>query len=307
VGKGRLTQAGVDVVIVAFNSGDTVGPAITAARASGPVNHVVVVDHGRDQSADVAVSFGATVVRNPLNPGFGAGQNRGRAATTSPYVLLLNPDARMRPGALEHGLQALEDTPEAALVQGTIINDRSGTAERSQGIELGWLHLWGRLLHLRALLSTRLGRFGATLVPVTRDHVARVSSRSGPVEALAATAILARREALEQVGGFDERFFLYGEDLDLCRRLRDKGWLLLALPVPWADHTSGASAASDWEREVAWWSGTMLYAARWWDTRAWRVGLAAAGCRATVLAVRHPRQARRVWSALVVRPRLLRR
>ena len=119
------------------------------------------------------------------------------------------------------------------------------------------------------------------------------------VEALAATAVLVRRDAFDQVGGFDAGYFLYGEDLDLCRRLRDAGWELVALPVPWADHDSGGSAASAWTRELDWWQGTMRFAARWWSRPAWRLAQGAAFVRWLRLALRHPRGAKAAWRALL--------
>ena len=84
-------------------------------------------------------------------------------------------------------------------------------------------------------------------------------------------AVLARRDALDALGGFDaEHYFLYGEDMDLCLRLRRAGWKLVALPDRWAAHISGASSASTRTREVEWWRGTMAYARRWWPRR-WRL------------------------------------
>ena len=103
-------------------------------------------------------------------------------------------------------------------------------------------------------------------MPSLRDHVERVPSAAEDVETLAAVSILVRRDAFDAIGGFDERYFLYGEDLDLCRRLRGAGWRLVSLPVAWASHHSGASASGWWDRELRWWEGTMQFAAHWWAT-----------------------------------------
>ena len=138
------------------------------------------------------------------------------------------------------------------------------------------MHLVGRAVGARRLLSCRPVRAVAGRFGVVADHVVRVPNAPEVVESLAATALLVRREAFVEVGGFDESFFLYGEDLDLCRRLRVAGWELLAIPEPTAHHDNGASSSTTTERELSWWRGTMRFSALWWSTAAWSVALAAA-------------------------------
>jgi N-acetylglucosaminyl-diphospho-decaprenol L-rhamnosyltransferase len=139
----------------------------------------------------------------------------------------------------------------------------------------------------------------ASRVPLLADHAQRRPDGVIGVEALAAVAVLARRDAIESVGGFDaERYFLYGEDMDLCMRLRRAGWSLAAIPNRWAAHISGASSKSSWDREVEWWRGTLAYARRWWGP-AWLVrGYGAAVIMVLRLVVRRPRQARRALALL---------
>lgn len=296
-----------DAVIVAYDSRDEIADCVATVRAAEGLGSVVVVDHGGDGSADVAAAAGAAVVRDPSNPGFGAGHNRGVARTTAPAVLLLNPDARLLPGAVEQGLAVLGDRPEVAAVQGIVLDTASGAPERSAGVALTPTHLWGRALRLRALLGWGPVGTLAGKVPSLSDHVARVPESASEVESLAATALLLRRSAFDEVGGFDERYFLYGEDVDLCRRLGEAGWTLLALPVPWASHRAGSSHRSAWRREVQWWRGTMTYAALWYDAWAWPEAVAAAILRTATLAVRRPGRARQAWRAMVVAPWRVRR
>ncbi len=300
----------VDVVIVGYRSGQRLLRAIESVSAEPSVGRVIVVDHGNGADATLAKVVGAVTVHDPTNPGFGAGQNAGRSFVTTPYVLVLNPDAEMRPGVIAEALVLLEARPEVGAVQGVIIG-RDGRPERSQGRAIGSLHLIGRAIgagwFLRnATARSLVERIGVGRIPSLADHVERVPRDTEDVEALAATAILFRVAALESVGGFDERYFLYGEDLDLARRLRGLGWRLTSIPAVWADHASGASSETTWDRELEWWRGTLRYFARWSTDAEWRrIGFA----RTVVagrLVLRRPRSAPAVREALTLSPRAVR-
>ncbi len=291
-----------DVVIVAYRSERHLPACLDALQLLGWHGDIVVVDHADGLSAVLAEARGAVGIEDPSNPGFGAGQNRGLAKTASPYVLMLNPDAVVDASGMRRGLAYLQAHPGVAAVQGVIRNGATGDVERSQGAELGPLHLWGRTVGARRLLRWPIARALARRVKSVRDHAERVPAEPVTVPYLAATAIVARREALESVGGFDERYFLYGEDLDLCRRLRRAGWELAALPWQFATHENGGSAATMWDRELEWWRGTMTFAARWWTAAAWSSALLAAACRAVILTVQRPRRARDVFAAFVCEP-----
>ena len=290
----------VDTVLVAYGSEDVIERAVTLARQLG--GRVVVVDHGDGASACRAACLGAVAVHDPSNPGFGAGQNHGIAFTTSDFVLLCNPDAEIVPAAVQTGAEFLRANPDVAAVQGVIVNRATGRPERSAGVELGPVHLLGRALGAKTLLRLPVVATMARRSSVLRDHADRVPAAPVEVESLAATAVLVRRLALDAVRGFDESYFLYGEDLDLCRRLRAIGWTLVALPEVWATHTSGGSAESGWNREANWWRGTLQFAAGRWDRSDWNAALAAAVVRWARLAVRHPLRARATFAAMVVDP-----
>jgi len=297
----------VDVVLVAYRSGPALEHALDALAAEPLVGTVVVVDHGDGSDAAVAAARGAVARHEPANPGFGAGQNAGVARSSASYVLLLNPDAELAPGALAAGVALLEDRPDVAAVQGVIRGRRTGVPERSQGNPPGPVQLVGRALRLKGFLAFAPVRALARRLPVVREDVDRVPVGVRDVENLAATAPLVRRTAYDAIGGFDERYFLYGEDLDLCRRWRRAGWSLVALPDPWAVHDEGASSASSWERELQWWRGTVRHAAQWWSAGAWALGLTAAVLRCATLMARRPGQARRAFDSMVADPWVQRR
>lgn len=293
---------GTSAVVVAFNSKDHLPSCLTALRRVPALMESVVVDHGDDGSAEVAASLGAVVLRDRANPGYGAGQNHGVAHTATEYVLLVNPDAVVDPSGVEQGIAVLDAAPDVAAVQGVIRNVVTGEPERSQGVALTPVHLVARALGLRRLL-----RFGVVhrvfrRAPIVADHVVRTPEEPTEVESLGATALLVRRKAFDAVGGFDEGFFLYGEDLDLCRRLREAGWRLVALPVHWADHAQGASSSGWWARELVWWEGTLRYAAHWWSGSAWAGARLATLLRIVPMIAARPKRAPEVLSRLVAAP-----
>lgn len=295
-------SSSLDVVIVAFNNGADIGRCVTSAYKLSSVGRVVVVNHGEGGATEVAAAAGAEVVSDPTNPGFGAGQNRGIKLTDAPYVLVLNPDAIPDPEGIAGGVHYLDIHPEVAAVQGGIINSRTGRAERSQGRAIAAMHLWGRAIGARRLLALPVVRRTARHLQPLQDHVERIPSSPTPVAYLAATALLVRRAAFDEVGGFDESYFLYGEDLDLCGRLRYRGWTLVALPDHWARHKGGGSAKGWWERETSWWEGTMRYAAAWWSGPRWLLALGAAMLRWIQLAVARPRGAGTAWRRVIWTP-----
>ncbi len=299
-----MNSAKFDVVIVAYENKRHLERLIPLLVSRETIERVVVVDHGQDGSGQVAESLGAVAVHRPENPGFGAGQNLGRTLGSAPLVLVLNPDVELDVSAVEAGRIYLSD-PDVGGVQGVIRSATDGMPERSAGDALRPIHLWGRLLGLRRLLGVPGVKPLARALGV-EDHVARAPTELREVETLAATATLYRRAALERVEGFDERLFLYGEDLDLCVRLRADGWRLLALPETWAVHEGGSSSADWWQRELVWWEGTLGFAALHWSARAWRIGAVAGVCRSVLLAAMRPSKVGETWRRLVTGPRRLR-
>lgn len=292
----------IDAVVVAYRSEDHIEECIEALQRIEGLASLVVVDNGDGESARRAAAVGARTLHDPSNPGFGMGHNRGVACGAAEYLFLVNPDALVVPDPVREGVALLKSRPDAAAVQGVIVNAATGSPERSQGRELRPVHLLGRAFALRSLLRFRPVRFLTGLAPAVSDHVDRAPTSVSETEWLAATAVLMRRAAFEQVGGFSDDYFLYGEDADLCHRLRASGWRLLAHPAQWAIHQGGASAATSVDREITWWNGTMTFAARWWSPSAWSVALLASLLVGARLMIRSPSDAGRVASFMIADP-----
>lgn len=261
----------VDVVIVSYNSESTLTRCIEAARAWDRVDQVIVVDNcSTDDSITAGRAVADHVVALETNRGFGSGQNVGVSRCRSDWVLILNPDAEVDAAGLEFGYCYATARDGVAMVEGTILRSTDGGVERWCGSEPGAIALLARLLRLRERLGERRLKAAARLAG-RRDYAIREVDEPSEVQFLAAVAPLVRRRAFEQVGGFDEEIFLYAEDIDLCHRLRDAGWALVALPVDWARHIGAASSEGHERRRARqWWeSHETLVRKHWTGPRRW--------------------------------------
>jgi N-acetylglucosaminyl-diphospho-decaprenol L-rhamnosyltransferase len=196
---------------------------------------VVVVDNAsRDGSPDTALaeSADARLIRNRTNRGFAAAANQGIAATSAPFVLLLNPDAEIVGGTLASLVKVAWEHPAAGAV-GALVRNPNGSIQPSAR----------RVPRLgEALGHAFLGPLFPSN-PYTRSYTMagwdRTTERE--VEWVSGSAMLLRREALAEVGLLDEGYFMYVEDVDLCTRLRRKGWQVLFSPELEVVHQIGVS------------------------------------------------------------------
>lgn len=208
----------LDVVIVTFDSAPML-PGVLGALPD-EANVFVVDNASRDGSADVAEAWGATVVRGRVNAGFGAASNRGAGLGSAELVLFLNPDAVIDADSLERLVQVVHADPRIGVVSPRLVYP-DGSLQRVQwpypSATVAWREAVG------------LGPGGE-------------NASDGFV---IGACFLVRREAFEAVGGFDVRFWLYGEEADLCRRIADLGWTIRRVPSAIAVHAGGASGGAD--------------------------------------------------------------
>lgn len=224
----------VDVVVVAYNSHETLR-ACAEPLAALPWVSVTVVDNASpDGSADAVSDLPVHVVRAPRNGGFAYGCNLGMAAGVAELVLLLNPDARIDPASLATLVAALRADPRAGAV-GPRTLDESGRLVWSQ-------RRFPRLrsTFAQAFFLQRAAPRASWTDEVIRDR--RAYERPGTPDWLSGACLLLRREAIDAVGGLDERFFLYSEETDLSKRLAAQGWRARYEPRATAHHEGGASA-----------------------------------------------------------------
>jgi N-acetylglucosaminyl-diphospho-decaprenol L-rhamnosyltransferase len=234
---------GVTAVIVNYNAGAELRQALQsiAADIGGDPWEAVVVDNAStDGSAEIALEFQlhAALVRNPQNVGFGRAVNQGLAAARAPLVLIMNPDCRLEPGAIARLAHTLSGHPDCAIA-GPRILDPGGTEQGSARGDPNMITgLFGRSAALRRMFPG-LGVSERNVIPSTLVP----KGESLPVDWLSGACMLARADALREVGGFDERYFLYWEDADLCRRLRLSGRHVRYVPSATAVHRVGHSSS----------------------------------------------------------------
>jgi N-acetylglucosaminyl-diphospho-decaprenol L-rhamnosyltransferase len=228
----------VTVVVVAYRSRHDLPSCLdsVAAEVAGLAVETVVVENG---SADGTLEWlrehsAATVLlENPSNRGFAAAANQGAGVARGRRLLFLNPDARLLPGCLRALVEALDQCPEAGLA-GAQLQYQGGSPQPSAWLEPGLASLAFEALFLYNLFPrARLyGLFAPGLDPVA-------------VPTLSGACLLLDTAFFRQLGGFDERFFLYFEDTDLSLRARALGRTLLLVPKAQAAHAIGGSAFQD--------------------------------------------------------------
>jgi GT2 family glycosyltransferase len=224
----------IDAVVVAYNSQATLRACVKPLVETDGVGVTVVDNASPDDSAAAIDDLMVRIVRAPRNGGFSYGCNLGASGGSAELVLLINPDARIDSASLGAMADALTSDRRVGAVGPRILDD-TGALVWSQR----------RFPRLRSTFSRAL--FLHRLFPhawwsdeVVRD--APAYGQAGSPDWVSGACILIRRSLLEELGGLDERFFLYCEDTDLCLRLRDAGFAVRYEPGATARHQGGASS-----------------------------------------------------------------
>lgn len=193
-----------------------------------PPETIVIDNASTDGSADmVANDFpGVRLIRNTENIGFGRANNQGIVLAQGHYILLLNSDTLLPPGVLAQLVDFMETHPQAGACSPRLLLPDG----RPQPYAFGGDPSLGYLL-----------RRGVNRLLFKRPLHDWAATTSQPVDWVSGACLLLRREALQQTGGFDEAFFMYFEDVDLCLRLRQAGWQVWHHPAVGITHIGGQS------------------------------------------------------------------
>jgi hypothetical protein len=229
----------LSTVIVNYRSREPLLQCLGAleADAADLAYETVVVDNDPSDGALAAVAAQYPTIRgipNAENVGYARAINQGIAATTGEFVLAMNPDCVLEPGSIPALIAHLRAHPRTAIA-GPRILDSDGTLQYSARSFPDHL----TFLFNRYSLLTRLfpnNPWSRRYLLSDWDHR---SLRD--VDWLSGACMLVRREAIDQVGGMDERFFMFNEDVDWCRRMKLAGWAVSYVPGAQVVHHIGAS------------------------------------------------------------------
>ena len=218
-----MTRASdVTVVIPNYNGAALLPATLDALAVQAPGElEVLVVDNGSsDASLSVLAERDVRVLALPRNTGFAGGANAGVRAAARPYVVVLNSDARPEPGWLDALLAAVPASPADVWAWGSVLVDDAGVVESAGD---GWRH-------------------GTTAYKLLQGSpVTALPGRPYEVFAPPGAAPMFRRDVFQRLGGYDESFFLYYEDIDLAWRARLQGHRALLVPGARVRHLGGAS------------------------------------------------------------------
>ncbi|MCV2394166.1 glycosyltransferase family 2 protein [Actinotalea sp. M2MS4P-6] len=225
----------IRVVCVTYHPGAELAEfAESLQEATTRPVELVLVENGDDPTVvnEVGERHGARVLLSGANLGYGSAANLGAAGATAPWLVVANPDLRWHPGSLDTLLAATARHPEAGAFGPRVLSS-DGTVYPSA----------------RALPSLTTGIGHALLVrvwpgnPWTRAYQADLADRDDEHRAgwLSGSCLLLRRAAFEAVGGFDEAYFMFFEDVDLGDRLARAGWASVHVPGAVVTHEQGTS------------------------------------------------------------------
>jgi N-acetylglucosaminyl-diphospho-decaprenol L-rhamnosyltransferase len=224
---------GPAAVVVNHDAGEALVACVASLAADGAGTVLVVDNASGDDSVDRLRTAlpGAGVLRCQRNLGYGAGANRGIAATAGDVVVVTNPDVVVHPGAIAALVQALEADPTLAIV-GPRISEPDGSRYPSARRFPSPRDAVGHVLLGTLAPGNHFSR---------RYRMEEDVPPSGRVDWVSGACLAARRSALEELGGFDEAYFMYAEDMDLCWRAHQAGWAVAYVPEAEVTHLRGLS------------------------------------------------------------------
>lgn len=232
------------VVIVNYNAGMLLADCVASVIAEG-VHRIIVVDNASgDGSLEAMERINQdkallTIIRNHANLGFAKACNLGIEATSAGQILFLNPDSVLSKGALAQLISTLESSPGIGMVGGFLSNPDG--SEQPGGRRV---FPTPKRAFIRAFGLSRLAKFFPEGFSDFLLYKEALPEEPVAVEAISGACMLVKRDAIEDVGLWDDNYFLHCEDLDWCMRFRQKGWKVMFVPDAKIVHVWGACSRS---------------------------------------------------------------
>jgi N-acetylglucosaminyl-diphospho-decaprenol L-rhamnosyltransferase len=233
---GRPVATVVSVVVVTYNPGRSLDACLRSLRHALDVPYeVMIVDNGSVDGAPerAAARHRARLIHVGRNAGYGTAANIGVAESEAPWVLVINPDTEFLPGSLSRLLDATRRWPGAGVFGPALLNDDGTVYPSARSIP----SLTAGIGHA---LCVRWWPSNPWTAAYRREGQLPVE---GPTGWLSGACLMFSAAAFASVGGFDERYFMYFEDLDLCERLATAGWSNVYVPSAAVHHVGGLATA----------------------------------------------------------------
>lgn len=230
----------LSVIIVSYNTREILKKCLTRLQGGRPLipMEVIVIDNAStDHSVTMLKAYFPEVrlVTNTSNRGFAVACNQGLRKARGSYILFLNPDCFVQQDALQRVVNFMWHHSKVGICGGLLVNP--------EGVQQPSARKFPNLL-TKAITLSGLGRLFPNSKLVNGHDFLPTEALSGQMETdwVPGAFAMCRREALEEVGGFDERYFLYYEETDLCRAVKLKGWQVYVVPQAVVVHIGGASS-----------------------------------------------------------------
>lgn len=220
----------VSILIVNYNGGQAILDCLGSLQlyASSVPHEIIVVDNASTDSSPLQIASQfptVSLVRSPQNRGFGAANNMGAAIAQGEYLLLLNPDTQLTQDILPTLIEILNSDRQLAIV-GPQLRHPDGSLQISTSPAIS---LRGEFQALKRLKTA------------TSEQIDQQFSQSHFVDIVVGAALCIRRQTFEKLQGFDEAYFMYFEESDLCQRAQNEGWKILYTPAISLIHIKGFS------------------------------------------------------------------
>ena len=234
----------VTVIVVNYNTSKLARTAVeSAGRDLDGVDWDAIVVDNASHDGSIAELQGLArtrVIANAQNIGFGPAINQAARESAAPLLWILNPDCEVQPRAFARLRETLSKHPDCAIAAPQLLNADGTTQASARGYPTAWTGLFGR----HSLLTKLFPDAALAKANLPAKDLVASGAESAVVDWVMGASMLIRRAPFDAAGGFDERYFLYWEDADLCRRLRDAGWTTRYVPGAIVEHPGGASAST---------------------------------------------------------------